>query len=96
MVRKTDINGKLVQFAWWALATIVFTLVVTIRNCVMGIPLEHDEGKYAYAGHLILQDIPPSSFWRGNQQTHADSLRLLDRLLLRRRSEITGDLRTTS
>jgi hypothetical protein len=43
-----------------------------------------------------LQDIPPSSFWCGNQQTHADSLRLLDRLLLRRRSEITGDLRTTS
>jgi len=42
-----------------ALATIVFTLVVTIRNCVLGIPLEHDEGKYAYAGHLILQDIPP-------------------------------------
>ena len=42
-----------------ALATIVFTLVVTIRNCVLGIPFEHDEGKYAYAGHLILQDIPP-------------------------------------
>lgn len=59
MVRKTDINGKLVQFAWWALATIVFTLLVTIRNRVLGIPLEHDEGKYAHAGHLILQDIPP-------------------------------------
>ena len=31
MVRKTDINGKLVQFAWWALTIIVFTLVVAIR-----------------------------------------------------------------
>jgi hypothetical protein len=59
VVRKTDINGKLVQFAWWALAIIVLTLVVTIRNRVLGIPLERDEGNYAYAGHLILQDIPP-------------------------------------
>ena len=59
MVRKTDINGKLVQFAWWALATIVFTLVVAIRFRLLGIPLERDEGEYAYAGQLILQGIPP-------------------------------------
>ena len=59
MPRKTDINGKLVQFAWWALATIVFTLVVAIRIRLLGIPLERDEGEYAYAGQLILQGIPP-------------------------------------
>jgi hypothetical protein len=59
VVRKTDINGKLVQFAWWALATIVFTLVVAIRIRLLGIPLERDEGEYAYAGQLILQGIPP-------------------------------------
>ena len=59
MVRKTDINGKLVQFAWWALAIIVFTLVVAIRIRLLGIPLERDEGEYAYAGQLILQGIPP-------------------------------------
>ena len=59
MLRKTDINGKLVQFAWWALATIVFTLVVAIRIRLLGIPLERDEGEYAYAGQLILQGIPP-------------------------------------
>ena len=59
MLRKTDINEKLVQFAWWALATIVFTLVVTIRIRLLGIPLERDEGEYAYAGQLILQGIPP-------------------------------------
>ena len=53
MLRKTDINGKLVQFAWWALATIVFTLVVAIRIRLLGIPLERDEGEYAYAGQLI-------------------------------------------
>ena len=59
MLRKTDINGKLVQFAWWALATIVFTLVVAIRIRLLEIPLERDEGEYAYAGQLILQGIPP-------------------------------------
>jgi len=59
VLRKTDINGKLVQFAWWALATIVFTLVVAIRIRLLGIPLERDEGEYAYAGQLILQGIPP-------------------------------------
>ena len=59
MLRKTDINEKLVQFAWWALATIVFTLVVAIRIRLLGIPLERDEGEYAYAGQLILQGIPP-------------------------------------
>ena len=59
MLRKTDINGKLVQFAWWALATIVFALVIAIRIRLLGIPLERDEGEYAYAGQLILQGIPP-------------------------------------
>ena len=59
MVRKTDISGNLVQFAWWALATIVFALVIAIRIRLLGIPLERDEGEYAYAGQLILQGIPP-------------------------------------
>ena len=58
-MRKTDINGKLVQFAWWALAIIAFTLVIAIRIRLLGIPLERDEGEYAYAGQLILQGIPP-------------------------------------
>jgi hypothetical protein len=58
-VRKTDINGKLLQFAWWGLAAIVFTLVAAIRIRLLGIPLERDEGEYAYAGQLILQGIPP-------------------------------------
>ena len=59
MLRKTDINGKLVQFAWWALAAVVFTLVIAIRIRLLGIPLERDEGEYAYAGQLMLQGIPP-------------------------------------
>lgn len=59
MVGKTDINTKLVRFAWRALATIVFALVIAIRIRLLGIPLERDEGEYAYAGQLILQGIPP-------------------------------------
>ena len=59
MVRKTDINDGLVRFAWWTLAIIVFGLVLAIRIRLLGIPLERDEGEYAYAGQLILQGIPP-------------------------------------
>ena len=59
MVRKTDISGNLVQFAWWALATIVFALVIAIRIRLLRIPLERDEGEYAYAGQLMLKGIPP-------------------------------------
>src|SRR5262249_718700 len=59
VVGKTDINDKLTRFAWWALATIVFALVIAIRIHLLGIPLERDEGEYAYAGQLILQGIPP-------------------------------------
>ena len=47
---KTDINGKLVQFAWWVLAAVVFTFVVAMRIDLLGPPLQRDEGDYAYAG----------------------------------------------
>jgi hypothetical protein len=59
VVGKTDINAKLMWFAWCALATIVFALVIAIRIRLLAIPLERDEGEYAYAGQLILQGIPP-------------------------------------
>jgi hypothetical protein len=59
VVRKTDINDGLVRFAWWTLAIIVFGLVLATRIRLLGIPLERDEGEYAYAGQLILQGIPP-------------------------------------
>ncbi len=58
-MRKTDINNGLMQFAWWTLGIIVIGLVLAIRIRLLGIPLERDEGEYAYAGQLILQGIPP-------------------------------------
>jgi len=59
VVGKTDINARVVRFAWWTLGTIVFALVIAIRIRLLGIPLERDEGEYAYAGQLILQGVPP-------------------------------------
>lgn len=44
---------------WWIIGLAVFIVVIAIRIRLLGIPLERDEGEYAYAGQLILQGIPP-------------------------------------
>src|SRR6266567_7179157 len=59
MTKKIDKNGNAPVFAWCTLAIIVFGVVIAIRMRLLGIPLERDEGEYAYAGQLILQGIPP-------------------------------------
>jgi 4-amino-4-deoxy-L-arabinose transferase-like glycosyltransferase len=54
-------RSKLASSAPWALlaviAAIVFVAYVRLR--VAGVPLERDEGEYAYAGRLILEGVPP-------------------------------------
>lgn len=46
------------RWAWWVLAAaILFVAVVRIR--LINIPLERDEGEFAYLGQLMLQGIPP-------------------------------------
>src|SRR6476660_9388526 len=52
-------NGKALRLGWCILAVIVFGFVLAIRIRLLGIPLERDEGEYAYAGQLMLQGIPP-------------------------------------
>jgi len=59
MTNQSDIHDKTLRVAWWTLAVIVFGVVLAIRIRLLGIPLERDEGEYAYAGQLILQGIPP-------------------------------------
>src|SRR5436190_13865883 len=54
-----NIHDKALRVAWSVLAFAVFALVIAIRIRLLGIPLERDEGEYAYAGQLILQGIPP-------------------------------------
>jgi hypothetical protein len=43
----------------WLLVALVIVFVALIRLRLLQIPLERDEGEYAYAGQLILQGIPP-------------------------------------
>ena len=59
MTDQSDIHDKTLRLAWWTLAVIVFGVVLAIRIRLLGIPLERDEGEYAYAGQLMLQGIPP-------------------------------------
>lgn len=48
------------SFRWeWLILIIVILLVIVIRIRLLDVPLERDEGEYAYAGQLILQGIPP-------------------------------------
>jgi hypothetical protein len=48
-----------IHLCWWFLLAVVIALVVFIRIRFLAIPLERDEGEYAYAGQLMLQGIPP-------------------------------------
>ena len=41
------------------IACTAFLTVVAIRIRLLGVPLERDEGEYAYTGQLMLQGIPP-------------------------------------
>src|SRR5437899_5944179 len=59
MTKKIDKNGNALVFVWCTLAIIVFGVIIAIRIRLLGIPLERDEGEYAYAGQLMLQGIPP-------------------------------------
>ena len=54
-----DNYDKTFRIAWWVFALAVFVLTTAIRIRLLGIPLERDEGEYAYAGQLLLQGITP-------------------------------------
>src|SRR5213082_1897078 len=59
MANEIRSQDKVLRIAWLVLAVAVLGLIVTIRIRLLGIPLERDEGEYAYAGQLLLQGIPP-------------------------------------
>jgi hypothetical protein len=58
---KTAFSSRqsLVSFWPWLAVLIVLLCVGFIRYRLLDMPLERDEGEYAYAGQLILQGIPP-------------------------------------
>ena len=45
------------RLRWFVVATILLVAVVRLR--LLNLPLERDEGEYAYAGQLLLQGVPP-------------------------------------
>ncbi|MGH9516748.1 MAG: ArnT family glycosyltransferase [Terriglobales bacterium] len=47
------------RYVAYALITLVLLLTFAIRFHLRNIPLERDEGEYAYAGQLMLQGVPP-------------------------------------
>ena len=47
------------RFWPWLIVFAVVLLSSLIRFRLLEMPLERDEGEYAYAGQLILQGIPP-------------------------------------
>lgn len=51
--------GRGSAYLCYALLTLVIVLFSAIRYRLREMPLERDEGEYAYAGQLILQGVPP-------------------------------------
>src|SRR5882762_3376232 len=47
------------RIAAWVIFGITLSVVVFARIRLLGLPLERDEGEYAYTGQLILHGVPP-------------------------------------
>ena len=47
------------RIGWWVVFSLALLASFAIRIRLLGIPLERDEGEYAYAGQLLLERIPP-------------------------------------
>ncbi|HSV27707.1 MAG TPA: glycosyltransferase family 39 protein [Sedimentisphaerales bacterium] len=64
--RKSDVGGnngmlrKTMSHHWaWAVLVLILVFAGGIRYRLRDMPLERDEGEYAYMGQLMLQGIPP-------------------------------------
>jgi 4-amino-4-deoxy-L-arabinose transferase-like glycosyltransferase len=51
-------NGKRALVVWGVLLAILI-VAAAVRVRLLDVPLERDEGEYAYAGQLILRGVPP-------------------------------------
>ena len=47
------------QWIWWTLLAAVVLLSIVLRCGLLEVPLERDEGEYAYGGQLLLQGLLP-------------------------------------
>ncbi|MFA5096472.1 MAG: glycosyltransferase family 39 protein [Candidatus Omnitrophota bacterium] len=48
-----------VEALGWAILLLALAAALTVRLRMLDIPLERDEGEYAYTGQLLLQGVPP-------------------------------------
>ena len=53
--------GSLSPLKKWLLLSVIILFVIVVRTRLLDLPLERDEGEYAYMGQLSLQGIPPYS-----------------------------------
>src|SRR6266404_3323287 len=64
-LRQPFVNPKQARYqnvfrlALWLLFGATLVAVTWARIRLLGLPLERDEGEYAYTGQLLLQGIPP-------------------------------------
>jgi hypothetical protein len=56
---KTPTRSPLARLGPWLFVLVVLLFVGFIRVRLLDMPLERDEGEYAYAGQLILHGVPP-------------------------------------
>ncbi len=54
-----EVETKKYNWTTWGLLLIVLSLAAWLRWHLLSVPLERDEGEYAYGGQLLLQGIPP-------------------------------------
>ena len=57
--RKEPVSPDRIQVYAWVIIAAAILVIAAVRIHLLPIPLERDEGEYAYAGQLILQKIPP-------------------------------------
>lgn len=47
------------RWVWWVALLVIVAAAATVRWRLLDVPLERDEGEYAYAGQLMLEGVPP-------------------------------------
>ena len=57
--RQEEKQRPLFRTVYWILFLLAIAVSVAIRVRLLAIPLERDEGEYAYAGQLLLEGVPP-------------------------------------
>ena len=50
---------RILKYFPWLIMGMILVLTVVLRSSMLQMPLERDEGEYAYMGQLLLQGIPP-------------------------------------